>query len=326
MLTALLSLTLCLPLTSGDLLRRERLPAEVDFVMHLDLEGFKTTRLYQMVLANEDMQADFDELGEIEERFGLDPLRDVRALTLYKVEREEEPTVVLLSTSTKVDAALEKLQKERGYRRLAEGAIELHTWKEESHDDESVFAYLHGSGEERVVVLASKRESAVRAARVLRGEEPSLARTGTGLAVNPAAGSFLYMSASDLAEMDEFAPASQVFGLAQGLQFDVGEAGGFLRAHVGVTTANADDAFELANVVNGFVSLARLAGREAGEALELLTGLKVQSRGTSVTLDFEYELERLVELLRTLDGGDEDEEPERVEPVDRSENEKVRRR
>jgi hypothetical protein len=324
MLTALLSLVLCLPTTSGDPVRRERLPAEVDFVMHLDLEGFKTTNLYRMVLESEDMQTDFDELGEIEERFGLDPLRDLRAFTLFKVENEEEPTVVLLSTSTKVDAALEKLKHERGYRRLSEGAIELHTWKEEDHADESVFAYLHGAGDERVVVLASQRESAVRAARVLRGELPSLAKSGTGLTVAPAEGSFLYMSASDLSEMDEFAPASQVFGLAQGLQFDVGEAGGFLRAHVGVTTKNADDAFELANVVNGFVSLARLAGREAGEALELLTGLKVQSRGTNVTLDFEYELERLVELLGELDG--DDDEPERVEPVDRSENEKVRRR
>jgi len=325
MLTALLSLALFLPTASGDPVRRERLPAEVDFVMHLDLEGFKTTSLYRMVLDNEDMQANFDELGEIEERFGLDPLRDLRAFTLFKVENEEEPTVVLLSTSTKVDAALEKLQAERGYRRVSEGAIELHTWKEESHDDESVFAYLHGAGDERVVVLASQRESALRAARVLRGELPSLAKTGTGLTVAPADGSFLYMSASDLSEMEDFAPASQVFGLAQGLQFDVGEAGGFLRAHVGVTTKNADDAFELANVVNGFVSLARLAGREAGEALELLTGLKVRSRGTSVTLDFEYELERLVELLGEFGGGGE--ELERVEPVERGEKtEKVRRR
>lgn len=325
MLTALLSLALTLPIATGDGLRRERLPAEVDFVMHFDLESFKTTRLYTMVLENEDLEADFDEFGEIEERFGLDPLRDVRAVTLYKVEQEEEPTVVLLSTSTKVDAALQKLQKERGYARLSEGAIELHTWKEESHDDESVFAYLHGSGEERVVVLASKRDSAVRAARVLRGESPSLARAGTGLSVTPGEGSFLYLAASDLSRMDEFAPASQVFGLAQGLQFDVGEAGGFLRAHVGVTTKNADDAFEIANVVNGFVSLARLAGREAGEALELLTGLKVQNRGATVSVDFEYELERLVELLGSL-AGDSEPEPERVEPVDRSENEKVRRR
>jgi len=325
MLTAFLSLALALPLTAGDPLRRERLPADVDFVMHLDFEGFKTTRLYQMVLEHEELEADFDELGEIEERFGLDPLRDLRAVTLFKVEEEEEPTVVLLSTSTKVDAALEKLQKQRGYRRINEDRIELHTWKEEGHDDESVYGYLHGSGEERVVVLASNRASALRAARVLRGEQPSLAKNDTGLKVAPAEGSFLYLAASDLSRMDEFAPASQVFGLAQGLQFDVGEAGGFLRAHVGVSTRNADDAFELANVVNGFVSLARLAGREAGEALELLTGLKVQSRGASLTLDFEYELERLVELLRTLDGGDE-KEPERVEPVDRSENEKVRRR
>jgi len=311
---------------TGDPLRKERLPADVDFVMHLDLEGFKATELWQLARQGGDFQAEFEELAEVEQRFGLNPLTDVRAVTLYKVEQEEDPTVVLLSTSAKVDAALEKLRQESGYQRLSEGKIELHTWQEEQQDGESVFAYLHGSGEERVVVLASKRSSALRAARVLRGEEISLAKSGTGLAVAPAAGSFLYMSAAGLPDLDEFAPASQVLGLAQGLQFDVGEAGGLLKAHLGIVAADTDKAFHLSNTLNGLISMAYLAGSELGEALELLTGMRVRSQGSNVSLDFEFELERLVEIFRALDGGDDDEEPERVEPVDRSETEKVRRR
>ncbi|MEQ1894694.1 MAG: hypothetical protein ABL998_19300 [Planctomycetota bacterium] len=326
------ALLLSLPLlfasgSIGDQLRKDRLPADVDFVMHLDLEGFKATELWKLAQKDGDFHAEFDELKEVEERFGLNPLTDVRAITLYKVEKEEDPTVVLLSTSAKVDAALEKLRGEAGYRRLSEGKIELHTWKERNQDDENVFAYLHGSGDERVVVLASKRESALHAARVLRGEDVSLARSGTGLTVAPASGSFLYMSAASLSALDEFAPASQVLGLAQGLQFDVGEAGGLLQAHMGLAAADADKAFHLSNTVNGFISLAYLAGQELGDVLELLSGLKVRAQGANVTMDFEFELDRLVEILRSLDddGGDE-EELEPVEPVDRSEKEKVRRR
>lgn len=331
------SLLLSLPLlftcgSSGDGLRKERLPADVDFVMHLDLEGLKATDMWQLVQKDGKFHVDFDELeelGEVEERFGLNPLTDVRAVTLYKVEKEEDPTVVLLSTSTKVDAALERLKSERGYRRLSEGKIELHTWQEASHDDEAVFAYLHGSGEERVVVLASKRDSAVRAARVLRGEDISLARSGTGLTVTPQAGSFLYMSASGLPEMDEFAPASQALGLAQGLQFDVGEAGGLLQAHLALATADNEKAFHLSNTVNGLLSLAYLMGEELGEALELLSGVRVRAKGPQVSLDFEFELERLVEILGALNDQrdqDFDTEEDEPEPVDRSEKEKIRRR
>ena len=326
------ALLLSLPLlfasgSIGDQLRKDRLPADVDFVMHLDLEGLKATELWKLAQQGGELHAELDELKEVEQRFGLNPLTDVRAVTLYKVEQEEDPTVVLLSTSAKVDAALEKLRSERGYQRLSEGKIELHTWREKDQDDEKVFAYLHGSGDERVVVLASKRASALHAARVLRGEEASLARAGNGLLVTPAAGSFLYMSAASLSSLDEFAPASHVLGLAQGLQFDVGEAGGLLKAHLGLAAADADKAFHLSNTVNGLISLAYLAGQELGEALELLSGLKVRAQGTKVTMDFEFELDRLVEILRALDEGDEDEEElEPVEPVDRSENEKDRRR
>jgi hypothetical protein len=116
--------------------------------------------------------------------------------------------------------------------------------------------------------------------------------------------------------------------LAQGLQFDVGEAGGLLQAHLGVATADTEKAFHLANTVNGFVSLAYLAGEELGDALELLSGLRVRAQGAKVTMDFEFELDRLVEILRSLDGDDDEEqdEPERVEPVDRGEKRKERNR
>jgi hypothetical protein len=327
------ALLLSLPLvfasgSIGDQLRKDRLPADVDFVMHLDLEGLKSTGLWKLAQEGKDFHAELDELKEVEERFGMNPLTDVRAITLYKVQEEEDPTVVLLSTSAKVDAALARLRGEAGYKRLSEGKIELHTWKERNQDDENVFAYLHGSGGERVVVLASKRESALHAARVLRGEDISLASSGTGLTVAPAAGSFLYVSAADLSSLDDFAPASHVLGLAQGLQFDVGEAGGLLQAHVGLAAADADKAFHLSNTVNGLISLAYLAGQELGEVIELLSGLKVRAQGAKVTMDFEFELARLVEILRALEGAEEgdEEDLEPVEPVDRSEKEKIRRR
>ena len=310
-------------LSSPDGLRRERLPADVDLVLHLDLEAFKATELWkrvsQQLEEDAEFQGDLGELQEIEERFGIDPFTDVRALTLFKVEAEEDPTVVLFSTSEKIDEALRRFQKEEGYARVLVDGIEFHTWKEDGDDegdgegdDETAYAYLHsGPGAERVVALASSRASAVRAARVLRGQDPSHAQSGTLLTVAPARGSFLYLAAAEIPHLDEITPASQVFGLAQGIQLDLGEAGGFLRGHMGVTTASPEDAFDISNVINGLVSLGRLAGQGMGEALELLTGLRIATNRSEVTLDFEYDVARLFEILGTLDGFRDDEGEER---------------
>lgn len=294
----------------SDGLRRERLPADVDFVVHIDVEGLKQTQLWKHISEKgEDFDLDIDELDDIRGEFGIDPLTDVRAVTLYKVEKEEDPTVVLFSSTTKVDEALVKLKKEDGYRPVTRSGIELHTWGD---DEDIMFAYVHVAGDERVVVLASNEASAVRAARVLRGEDPSHASAGTLLTLAPARGSFLYLAAAEIPHLDEFTPASQVFGLAQGIQVDLGEAGGFLRAHMGLITGSAKDALDISNVLNGLISLARLAGGEMRELLEILTGIRLSTRGSAVEMDFEFEVQRLLEIVQALhddedQGGDEDE-------------------
>jgi hypothetical protein len=300
----------------ADELKRDRLPADVDFVVHLDLEGFKQTELFKQALSKGDMDFDLDELGEIEEEFGIDPLTDVRAVTLFKVKSEEDPTVVLFSSTDKVDQALERLKREGGYHPVHSGGIHLHTWGDDGDDGERMFAYVHApAGAERVVVLASNEASALRAARVLRGEEASHARAGTLLTLAPTRGSFLYVAAAEIPGLDDFTPASQVIGLAQGIQLDLAEAGGYLRAHMGVTTGSPEDALNISSVANGLISLAKLAGAEAGEALELLTGLRLNTRGSEVMLDFEFEVQRLLEILAALDEDDDDWDDEGDEDV-----------
>lgn len=289
-----------------DALRRERLPADVDFVLHFDLEGFQKTELWKLVQDSGDGHfklEDLDvELGDLQARIGIDPLRDIKAVTLFKRKSEEDPTVALLSTTDRVDQALQVLQGELGYGRVEEQGIVLHTWPHvDGGETEIVFAYLHAlpSGE-RVVVLASNKESALHAARVLRGEESSHAAGGT-LTVSPALGSFLYAAAMDLSQLEEFSPASQVFGLAQGIQVDLGEAGGLLRAHMGVTTDSPQKASDVSRMIDGLIAFGSLMGADLGPAAELLRAVRLNTRGNEVMLDFEFGVKRMLELAEMLD-------------------------
>lgn len=292
----------------ADELKRERLPADVDLVVHFDIEGLKQTELWRRISESaegQELRAGLSDLEELHTRFGIDPLNDVRAVTLFKVEKEEDPTVVLFSTTARIDEALQRFQAVSGYARVVADGIELHTWSE-GGAGEKAFAYVHaGAAQERVVVLASNETSALHAARVLRGQEPSHAANPALLTLAPTRGSFLYLAAKSLPHIED-TPASQVFGLAQGIQLDLGEAGGFLRAHMGVTTASPQNALDISNVANGLISIARLAGGEMGELMEVLTGLRMNTRGSEVQVDFEFEVARLMEILETLQEDDHD--------------------
>jgi hypothetical protein len=298
MQSLLLSAALLVPASFTDGLERSTLPADVDFVAHVDLETLKTTELWKEFYAVLQADGELEELDEFEERFGIDPFTDVRAITLYKMKSEEEPTVALFTTSDKVDEALRRFQKEEGYHRLAEGAIELHSWREEDSSDETVYAYLHTRpGGERIVLIASNKESALRGARVLRGEEPSHAVGGAPLLIAPDKGSFLYVSAANIPHLSEFSP-------------------GFLRAHLAVLTQLPEQAAQISDVVRGLVSLGGLAlsGEPmAAPALEILRALRISTRGSEVSVDFEYSVRELIDILRSLDEAADDDEAEEVE-------------
>jgi len=325
------------PLTSvgprADELKRERLPADVDFVLHLDLEGLMRTELWRMVQESADGEFKIDdidaELGDFRTRFGIDPLTDVKAVTLYKFKSEEDPTVCLISTTSKIDLALTVAQKEPSYAKVSARGIELHTWRhEDDGQDETMCAYLHVlKNGERLVVLSSNKDCALRAARVLRGEQPNQTSGAAVLEVNPNPGSFLYFAAANLAQLDEFSPASEVFGLAQGIQVDLGEAGGFLNAHMSVLTDSPENARNISDVAQGLIALGSLAGSELGPVLELLRALRINISGSLVRVDFSFGVRRLVEILQFIDDeshedhgddwdddGDDDDDDEENEP------------
>ena len=303
----------------ADELDRSRLPADVDVVLHLDIEGLRRTQLWRFVESNEEFNLEISELDQFRTRFGIDLLNDVRSATVYKTKDEEQPTVAILRVAPSVDEAIRKMQAEAktmdGYRSIEKSGITLHSWGDPDDEDDSAYAFVHPLPDgDRLVVVASKAENAVRAARVIRGEAENLGRVrDPALRVQPAPGSFFYLSAVEFPGLGaEFTPASQVFGLAQGIQLDLGEAGGFLQAHVSVVTAGPEEAQSVAAVINGVIGLGNLASFQLGEAAEMVQGvlrsLRVNAVDSEVTLDFQYSVSALLSTIQAIEEATQSEE------------------
>jgi hypothetical protein len=290
-------------LVSPDALDRSRLPADVDLVVHIDLEGLRSTQIWRFLEDEVDIEAEIGELDEVRERFGVDLVHDVKSVTIYKTKGEEDPTAALLRFSPVLDQALSVLEREPGYRAVTQDGIPLHSWSDGGEESVDAYAYVHAlAGGDRMVVFSERVTNAVEAARVLRGEARNLAQSKTpALAVQPAPGSFLYVSASEFPGIED-TPASQLFGLAQGIQLDLGEAGGFLNVHAAVTTEQAQD---VAGMLNGMIAMGNLVSGQFGEASEVFRGLlravRVSALGSEVTVDFQYSVQALLEDMRVLE-------------------------
>ncbi len=285
--------------TSYDL-DRAIVPADTPFLVHLDLRAFKNTSLAEAVLSGMSDELDLDgmEFDEVEAEFGVHPLKDFHTVTVFSVTGGAEGGVAVVRTSARIDALVTRLSGEEGYHTVERGGLTLHAMEDE------FFAYVQAVDAERLVVISDDPEQVVGAVQVMRGKRKSLARAkNPALRARPMPDAFLFAEVGPiLSDILDDSPASQVGRLAKGVTLHIGERKDqtFVRAEV----QSSDDrsAGEVASVLSGALSLARLAGRDElpSFALDLIDGIDVTRDGDTVRIDLSVDSQTLVEELDDL--------------------------
>lgn len=295
------SLLLALPVEAGGF-DAERVPAGARAVVHVDVAGLQRTALWRMA-GELGLHAELDELGELEREFGVNPLRDVRSVTIWDTTGTGEGKAAVLVTGARIDAALERLQGAPQYRSVESDRLRVHAW--DDGDDMSVFAFVHPTGDdERVVILSDRTDILIEGIRVLFGQAPSLADTpAAAITARPSAGSLVFVALTQgLPGADWAHEASAVLGLAEQVVLDVGESREMLFAHASIWTKSLEDAQNLNDILEGLRALGRLALGRAEDVPpqlpEWLGNLRFGHRGNVVEVDFEIAVEELAQVAR----------------------------
>ncbi|TDJ66900.1 MAG: hypothetical protein E2O39_15690 [Planctomycetota bacterium] len=308
-----LVLPLLLPITAAALagsalggeLDKSRVSAEARWIAHFDLEAFQKTTLFREVMKDQVLE-DLD-LEELRAKFGIDPFETIKSATLYGMGADPEDAVAIIVGTSAIDTLLQMLMTQASYRSIQEGDLALHGWEEHGDIDGLWYVHQTPNGGDRVVVLSDDRVNLMHAARVLRGELPNLARASDPkITATPRAGSYLFVAASDLSGLSGIEPVSAVAGMANRLTLDIGEHDDRLYARVSIDTMNVDDAINITNVVKGGIALLQIAAGVSGSDVppavrNLIQALEIQSRGTEVLLEFEYDIRRLIEDVKSLE-------------------------
>lgn len=310
--SSLIALLLVAPAALADGLQKNRVPAGVQWVAHLDVEALRSSTLYDVVHeeAGKSGTNELDAgLAQFKLYAGLDPTVDFKSVTLYGTSKSEKSCVALLSGNSSVDDALVKLKTKENYRTTPVQSYMVHTWGD---DHETWYAYVvHKDGADERVVLASQDSAALaRGIALLERGGESLADAGrSDLRATPSRGSILFAAAStdliDLGSGDQ--PASAVARLAKTIVVDVGEDHGTLWAHAVLDSRTPEDAQRIQQVLQGAVALAGLVGGDehhdqARTTLQHITeALHLNVTDTRVEASFRYDTRELFAELKSLD-------------------------
>ncbi len=304
--------------------------ADALWVLHLDLRALRSSRLFDLLagevgtnwsgaslapwIATDDGAQGAGE--SLIEQYGFDPLVDLLALTVYGTGEEHQQAVVLLTTTSRIEGALEKLHdayptfgyvESAGYRFHAieeqDGALLLHV--------HGAPAIARGAGERaavsgtRTLVIGSDARRLGEAIAVLEAHAPNLELSPHSvLREVPGPTAFAWAAAVQDPEHWSWEVESKIGGMVRDARAEIGERDGRLYVDATLATATPEDAADVAKSVEGLAALARLMGPRGphGDVLrEVLAAFSLRMDGARVTALFEMDTDRVLQLATQLD-------------------------
>ncbi len=300
-----LALLLLSPLATADDLDPSRVPADARWLVHVDLAAALQSELFAGL---QELESDLDFNGEdwdeIRNELGIDPREDLHSVTIFGVTDDPEEAVIQIDTTVRAEQALDALKLHLQATAINGAGAQLYRWQDPDGGD-TMYSHLakRKGSNDRLLMVSSVQAALAESVRVLRGEAPSMADSGSHSLGTPRPGAFVFVSASEiLSELLAREADSHVARFVQAAEVQIGENGGNTFAHIAVKTGNRSEAQQIAQVLQGALALAGLVGQQEPElaaALPMLSSIQFKAEGERLTLHFERPTGELLEFLES---------------------------
>lgn len=312
----------CAGSASAGPLMTERVLSDATWVVHIDIEAIVGSNLGRMMLDGPiggEIRAELSQ--DAMEEIGIDPLKDLRGVTIFGRGEDEQQAVVVISATEAIDAPLAKLPAMvENYSEIREGNRVVHSW-----DDGGQKMYVYAApgkfAGERVVLFSGNVEELKRG--MVRFEAPAAEVAPVLERKRPQAGSFLYFSADELPEViADGEEASAILRYAQAVTIDAGEVGNDLNVEARITTAGVDEANTMLQVVQGMMALGRMAATSEPDLqplLKLADGFRAATDGAALNLSVRVDTAAIQQAIQAIEShhdhedDDADEDAEEIE-------------
>ncbi len=251
-------------------------PASALWVCHLDVAGLKTSAVGKALWADPRV-AGSPHLADIKARFGLDPLQDVRGMTLYTASTGRLDAVAVFE----VDAdAARKLAASREQAGMTAEPYGAHTIVRRSAGEGVPFHAVTANGR---IVAALSLERVKQGLDVLDGKAPAMgSAVFSALADrNGGDGAIVVVAGSSFGnDMQGMFPQLSLLKQANSLCLTLGERDGQVKAALSVCAEAEAEAERMQNALLGLVEIGRAMAANEGKADFLRTVAVTRAGGT----------------------------------------------
>jgi hypothetical protein len=290
----LLTMGLLLLITAASLglragtLQQNMLPADTRWVMHLDMEQFTGTRLFQLVRQDDrlGMQEPF---REVQEELNIDPYTDLYGLTLFGTTGDEAGTVICVQGNFDRKALLDRLNEHKEYQELTQGQHTIYKW-----DGKQCAAFAGYN-----LIYFGQSEAAIRKALdVLDGFAASIVESDhLGWLNQVPANAFAVAAVDNMTEMVKVHESATILKKTRMAAFLAQEQDDNLTLKVRLDTDTPESAMQIEQIARGLLAMAQLNMAKQAEVAPMLQALQIRTEGQTVNMEWTYPSAEIYDIV-----------------------------
>jgi hypothetical protein len=295
LLLFLAALTAAAGLSRAAAFKAAAVPASALWVVHLDTAGLKQSDAGRLLLARREWK-ESPLMAGFANRFGLDPVRDMRGLTLYTVSTGRLDAVAVIDPDPAAAVRLKAWREKTGWKAQA---LEGTTVYSRAAGQDKLFQAAASDGR---IITAMTLDHVKRGLGVLEGRiSPLQTEALPALADrNGGAGALILVAARTPGpDLIRLLPQLSLLKNADSLCLGFGEKDGLVKGVLTVTAPEGVEADRLRNALDGLVQLGRALGYSNG--YDPLQAVSVSAEGGFVRADGRWKTAELSDWLGALE-------------------------
>lgn len=272
-------------------------PADAQWVFHVDFDAFRLTQIGQLVL--EDVAAQRQkQIDALAEMLGSDLTTDIANVTLFGADGEEENAVALLRGKFDREKLLTLLALNETYATSDYREYTIHKWVDEHKKKNQVGAFAADD----VIVISQSEKAVTGFLDVYSGAAGSLEQNkgaiGAALQGLPA-NAFVAAAADKLADLAQGKGRAAILRNSRFAAFIADETSGSLKLHLNLETESPDVARQVEQIIYGMFALGRLHESRHPQLGPLMEACTMERIENALVIEFTYPSAELFDLMKS---------------------------
>jgi len=274
--------------TEASKLKTSFIPANTQWVIHLDMDQFLSTQIAQLILTEHPKEIEKAK-QEILKELKLDPQKDIKSVTVFGHGKSEKNAVVCIQGNFDKKHILSLIQKEDDYKKSKYGKYVIHTWDCSQY---GVFA------RDDLVIISQKEESLKNVLDVMKGKKKNIKSVKLFTQLNDIPReAFLRAVVSNVSELAGMHSKAVILKHSGAAFFIAMEKKGYLKIKLKLTTGSSETAQNIDQMVKGLLAMGKMGAQEKEFPMDIIESLQTDVKGKVVQLEFRYPSEKLFKIL-----------------------------